>query len=27
MRPRQHFGLLSTAIQNLCLKGAPHLSV
>ena len=27
VRPRQHFGLLSTAIQNLCLKGAPHLSV
>jgi hypothetical protein len=25
--PRQHFGLLSAAIQNLCLKGAPHLSV
>jgi hypothetical protein len=27
VRPRQHFGRLSTAIQNLCLKGAPHLSV
>ena len=27
VRPRQYFGLMSTAIQNLCLKGAPHLSV
>src|ERR1017187_3951147 len=27
VHPRQHFGLLSAAIQDLCLKGAPHLSV